>query len=152
MAGARRIDASPDGVARRSAVESGSSPVRLRRLWLGLLLAPGVWVLGEILGYYLAARSCELSPGGVPLLGTAHPAVTHIVFEAIAAIIAALGFSIALTNWRESRYETSPGDAPAPGRAHFMAFTGLVVSALFLFGIVLFGVSGFVVNTCSQAR
>jgi hypothetical protein len=142
----------PGDMARRVAVESGAPRVRLTRLWLGLLLAPGIWVVGELAGYYFAARSCELGHAGVPFRGTAHPAVTHIVLETIIALVAALGLFVAVRNWRETQHESRPGDAPAPSRAHFMAFSGLMVSALFLFGIVLFWFSGFVVNPCSQAR
>lgn len=142
----------PDDIARRVAVESGDPGVGLTRLWAGLLLAPGIWVVGELAGYYLAARSCELGHAGIPLTGTAQPRVTHIVLETLIALVAAAGVFVALGNWRATQHDPRPGDPPAPGRAHFMAFSGLVVSSLFLFGIVLFDFSGFVVNACSQAR
>ena len=85
-------------------------------------------------------------------MGTAHPRVAHIVLETVLVLVAAAGVYIALGSWRATQHDPRPGDPPAPARAHFMAFTGLVVSVLFLFGIVLFDFSGLVVNTCSQAR
>jgi hypothetical protein len=139
-------------LARYQSVETGSSPIRLRSLWLGLLLAPGGWLIGEIVGYYLAARSCEPGPAGIPLAGTAYPATVHVVFELVLAIVAAIGLGIALSSWRRVRDERGPDEPTAAGRARFMAVTGLITSALFLFGILLFGFSGFVVNSCSQAR
>ena len=145
-------DVAGNGRAEYLAVETGEPSIGLGRLWLGLLLAPGVWAFGELAGYYLAARSCEPGPAGVPLRGTAYPAVVHIGLETVAALVAALGVGIALSSWRRLRGECEPGDPPAAGRARFMASTGLVVSVLFLFGILLFGFSAFVVNPCSQAR
>jgi hypothetical protein len=121
-------------------------------LWLGILLAPGGWLVGELVGYYLAARSCEPGPAGIPLAGTAYPATVHVVLELVVAIVAAFGLGIALSSWRRIRDEGEPDEPTATGRARFMAATGLVISALFLFGILLFGFSGFVVDVCSQAR
>jgi hypothetical protein len=44
------------------------------------------------------------------------------------------------------------GKPAASGRAHFMAFTGMIASALFLLGIVWFGFPAIVVNACDQVR
>jgi hypothetical protein len=134
-----------------AAVNSGRAAVGLRRLWLGLLLAPGAWVVAELLGYVMAARSCEPPGAGVPLSGSDHPATAHLIIQAAAAIVAATGLILAVGNWRATR-QGAPGEPPAPGRAHFMGFTGQIVSALFLFGILLFGFSGFVVDVCRQSR
>ena len=138
--------------ARMAAVESGDAPVPLGRLWTGLLLAPGAWALGELAGYYLASRSCEPTLGGIPLAGTAYPATTHVVLQAAAAATAAVGVLMAWGSLRRVRRDGAAGEAPARGRAHFMALTGVLVSILFLYGIVLFGFSGFVVNACNQMR
>jgi hypothetical protein len=139
-------------LARYQSVNTGESPIRLRALWLGILLAPGGWLVGELVGYYLAARSCEPGPAGIPLAGTAYPATVHVVLELVVAIVAAFGLGIALSSWRRLGDESEPDEPSAVGRARFMAATGLVISALFLFGILLFGFSGLVVNVCSQAR
>ena len=139
-------------LARYQSVETGASPVALKKLWLGVLLAPGAWLVGELVGYYLAARSCEPGPAGIPLAGTAYPAPVHIVLELVLAVVAAIGLGLALSSWRRLRDDCAPDEPTAAGRARFMAVTGLVTSALFIFGILLFGFSGFVVNSCSQAR
>lgn len=126
-------------------------PVPLRRLWVGVALAPAVWVVGGLVGYYLAARSCEVAHG-VPLLGTSRPTLVHVLFELAMAILATIGLITALRATRETRHAERPGDAPSLGRAHFMALTGSVVSGLFLFGIVLTGFAGFVVDACRMSR
>jgi hypothetical protein len=115
----------------------------------GLLIAPLTWLVAELVGYYFAARSCD-PVGGVPFMGTAHASTTHLIIEGCAAIIAAVGGAIALTNWRATRELGNPGDPPALGRARFMSLTGLVVSGVMLLGIILFGLPGFVVNACGH--
>lgn len=148
-----RSEHAPDRMSEstaRAAVDSGRAGVPLRRLWVGVLAAPTVWVLAELVGYYLAARSCEGVTGGVPLMGTNAPALSHLVLQLLAAVAAAVGLWIALGSWRRSSRDDER--SAAAGRAHFMAFAGVVVSCLFLFGIVLFGFAGTVVRACSQAR
>jgi hypothetical protein len=126
-------------------------PVGLKRLWVGVLAAPVAWLLMEMVGYYLAARSCEPGTGGVPLLGTAHPRVTQVIIDVAAAIVALIGLTTAVRSWRAL---PQPGREATPelGRAHFMAFVGVLVSVLFFGGILLFGLPPFFVNACSQAR
>jgi hypothetical protein len=145
-------DGIPDERARVAAVTTGSSPIPLRRLWVGVALAPLIWITGEIVGYYFSSRSCEPMAGGIPLLGTARPALTHVLIELAAAIVAASGLFAALRSWRATRGLDKAGTPRAASRAHFMAFSGMALSGLFLLGILLFGFSGFVVNACSQAR
>jgi hypothetical protein len=149
---AERTDIDPRERARYEAVETGQAPIALARLWLGVVLAPGAWVLGELVGYYLAARSCEPGPAGIPLPGAANPVAAHVALETVAAIVAAIGLAIALSNWRRLRRDCKPDDPRAVGRARFMASSGTIISAIFLFGILLFGISGLVVNPCIQAR
>jgi hypothetical protein len=126
--------------------------VSLSRLWLGLLLAPAAWLVGEQLGYYVTARGCEPGVTGVPLPSPAHPAATVLVIEIAAAILAASGLVIALRSWRATRGDDDSRKPAASGRAHFMAFTGMVTSSLFLLGIVWFGFPAIVVNACNEVR
>lgn len=125
--------------------------IPLRRLWIGLLLAPATWVLGELIGYYIAARSCEPRAGGIPLLGASSPAVVEIVIQIVAALVAVAGIGIAFTSWRRSRPTGGVAHAYRE-RSEFMAFAGMILGAVLLFGILLFVFPGFVVRACDQAR
>ena len=127
-------------------------PVGLKRLWVGVLAAPMAWVLMGLIGYYLAARSCEPGTAGVPMLGTAHPRVTQVVLDVIALAAGAFGLVVSLGSWRALQPPPGRGSSPEWGRAHFLAFVGVLTSILFLGGILLFGLSPFLVNACSQAR
>lgn len=122
-----------------------------RRLWMGVLLAPGAWLLTEFVGYYLASRSCESGVRGVPLAGTMMPRAVQIVL-CVAALVAALyGLLVAVNNDRAvARHPRS--DAPELGRARFMSRAGIFLGILFAGGIVLFALPALFVNACSQAR
>src|SRR5437868_15524956 len=109
-------------------------PVTDRRLWAGVLLAPGAWVVAELLGYYLASRSCEPIPRGVPLGGTSHPAGVQLVLAVALAALAAGGLATAIGNWRAVG-PRSDREQPVWGRARFMASGGMIAGALFLCGI-----------------
>jgi hypothetical protein len=123
-----------------------------KRLWIGVLTAPSAWVLMEFVGYYLAARSCEPELSGVPFLGTANPRVTQVVLDVVALVAGLVGLSVACGSWRTLRSAPARRSSPELGRAQFLAFVGVLTSALFLGGLVLFGLPPFLVNACSQAR
>jgi hypothetical protein len=75
-----------------------------------------------------------------------------LVIEIVAACVAALGLLIAARSWRATRFDGDAAKPAASGRAHFMAFTGMIASALFFIGIVWLGFPAIVVNACNQAR
>lgn len=127
-------------------------PVGSRRLWFGVLAAPSAWLLMEMVGYYLASRSCEPALGGVPLAGTPHPSATQVVLDLIALAASIAGLVVSLGSWRALHPKPNRGSTAEGGRAHFLAFVGVLASALFIGGIVLFGLPPFLVNACSQAR
>ncbi len=95
----------------------------MRRLALltGLLGAPLAWLLYLEINYALVPWACRHG----------HPRHPVLYLVATAALLAALA-SGALA-WREWRLagRRSSDEAPPPGRAAFMALTGLANSALF---------------------
>jgi hypothetical protein len=127
-------------------------PVGLKRLWLGVLAAPCAWLVLELVGYYLAARSCEPGKSGVPMGGTAHPSLTQVILAIIALAISAFGLIVSVGSWRALHPKPDRGTTPEWGRAHFLAYVGVLASVLFMWGIVMFGLPPFLVNACSQAR
>jgi hypothetical protein len=136
-------------------------PVEGRRLWAGLLLAPSAWLIAEVAGYYMASRSCEVGTPGLPLESFAAPRVAQVVLVGLTLLAAFAGLAVAIGSWRAlsaaaaaAHEELSRAGSPAMelGRARFMALAGVLVSVLFAGGLVLFGISAFLVNACSQAR
>ena len=59
---------------------------------------------------------------------------------------------IAIGNWRGIQPQATRGDSTQWGRAHFMSFAGVLVSVLFIGGILLFGIPTMLVDACRQAQ
>ncbi len=123
-------------------------PVPSARLWAGVVLAPVAWSVAELLGYVLVARACDRGTRSM----MAHAGVTQDIVAIGLGIIAVVGLVIAVGNWRRVRDASTAGEQTARGRAHFMALGGVVASALFVLGIVLFALPPLFLNTCDQVR
>ena len=117
------------------------APVSLPRLWFGLFGAPAAWALQLIANYAIVAHACY--PATVPL---AHPVIASAHGLAIAISFACLLVAVsALLAARGSVRQTSdvgrstPADTrdARPGRTHFMAVAGLIVSVLFTFAVLM---------------
>lgn len=126
-------------------------PVANARLWAGVLLAPAAWSVTELLGYVLVARACDRVPNG----SVAHAGIVQDVVAVVLGIIAIVGLVIAISNLRrvgDGGDREMPGVPTVRGRARFMALAGVVMSSLFVLGIVFFALPPLFVNWCNQAR
>jgi hypothetical protein len=109
------------------------------------------WVLTELVGYPVAARSCAAASSGLATPGSTHPRAWVVGLAITLAVAAASGVWVALLNVRST--SPMPADASAPaGRAHFMAVAGVFVSSIFLAGTILYGVPSLIVNVCARVR
>jgi hypothetical protein len=137
--------------ATSSLSEHEAPPVANARLWAGVLLAPAAWSVAELVGYFLVARACDRNPPA----GAAHAGITQDVVAVVLGIIATLGLVIAIANLRsvgDVGDREMPGVPTVRGRARFMALAGVVMSSLFVLGIVFFALPPLFVNWCNQAR
>jgi hypothetical protein len=133
---------------------SGVTPraPRLTALWFGLFGAPAAWTVMFMVSYGMSAHFCY--PGDTPLttstFGGLRAALGAVV---VAAIIVAAGAAVvALKSWRATTRDTAGVGRPLEMRAtrpHWMALGGVLVSALFLFLILLSGVPVLLVPPCS---
>ena len=126
-------------------------PVANARLWAGVLIAPAAWSVAELLGYVLVARACDRVPDG----GVAYAGIVQDVVAVVLGIIAVVGLVIAIANLRsvgDVGDREMPGVPTVRGRARFMAVAGVVMSSLFVLGIVFFALPPLFVNWCNQAR
>ena len=119
-------------------------PVANARLWAGVLLAPGAWSVAELLGYFLVARACDRNPPN----GVAHAGITQDVVAVVLGVIAIANLrDVGDVGDREMR-----GVPTVRGRARFMSLAGVVMSSLFVLGIVFFALPPLFVNWCNQVR
>jgi len=121
------------------------------RLWTGMLLAPAAWLLAELGGYFAVARGCEPGRPGVPLPAPGNPALAQALLAMLLAVAAAIGLVVAVGNYRALPARRA-ADAPAiEARTRFMAVGGMLVSILFLLGLLFFALPPMLVG-CAQAR
>lgn len=129
-------------------VESHPPVIGYGALWFGILAAPLAWSLLSIVNYSMAAQSCE--PAGMSSLN--QPLFSSVrLFEGmlslVALVIAVAGLVVAVRNRIASSNADVPHDA-VWSRVHFMALFGIVVSALFVNGIVLHGLGVMLIPLC----
>ena len=126
--------------------------VTLGALWFGLFGAPVAWSLQLLFNYALVSHSCfpATDPRSVPTLGGLWTVV--LVASVVAAAIALAAAATAWRSWRLTR-EEHHGDEGAlldagEGRTRFMVAAGMLLSAIFLFGIVMNALPLLLVQPC----
>ena len=128
-------------------VESHPARVGLTSLWFGVLAGPIVWSLLTIVNYAVAAQSCQPAERHL-----AHPLFANV--KVFGGIVTLVGFAIvvaALLVSMRSRRIANAADVPRDAvwnRVHFMALSGIIVSAVFLDAILLHGLGVLFVTSC----
>lgn len=108
-------------------------------LWIPLFAGPVLWSLSEVVLYPVSAQGCYTGflPPAVPPEATGARWFGGIWVIA-SVLLVALSVVIAVRSFRKSREGNGNADAVLV-RVRFMAYAGLIVSAVFLFAIVLNG-------------
>ena len=126
--------------------------VALGALWFGLFGAPVVWSIQLMLNYGLVAYSCfpGSEPRTTPLFGGLR--ITVLVAGVVALAIALAAGITAWRSWRATRHE-HPGSHEAllevgEGRTRFMALAGMLVSGLFVLGVIMNAIPLFIMPLC----
>jgi formate hydrogenlyase subunit 3/multisubunit Na+/H+ antiporter MnhD subunit len=110
-------------------------PVGALTLWFGVFGAAVAWSLQELVGYAVVARSCLPRAAGEGPAGAL--GATTALSVGLLLVGAAAGL-VAYRTWRRT----------APGRPHFMALSGVLVSGLFGLGLLANLVVLFLVSPC----
>lgn len=115
--------------------------VSRRALWAGIFGGPLCWGVQVVLGYGYIAHTCypEAVPHHRPIFAGAHGAAVGLSALALAGTLGA-GL-VALRSWRATHDEKGGQAAHllhnAEGRTRFMAMAGLIMSGLFLLGVLI---------------
>jgi hypothetical protein len=127
--------------------------IRAGALWFGLFGAPFFWSAQLIITYALAAHTCY--PRHAPLLMLTSPPARAAVCT---VIVAALGGSAAATvvavrNCRSARFGRAGAEAgrdatARAGRTRFLAYSGVLLGALFTGGVVMSGAAVLLLPMC----
>jgi hypothetical protein len=134
----------------------GRHLVGLGALWFGLFGAAVAWSVQELVSFAVVSHSCY--PDWHPRPGPT-VAGTWTIALVLGLLMLVLGASAGLTAWRSWRRTGEPGGGRihhqlevGERRVHFMATSGLVVSGLVLFAILLNLVALFMAPICGPAR
>ena len=115
--------------------------VPTRALWFGIFGAPAAWALQIIANYALVSHFCF--PRDRPLLTPTFEALraTAIVVSVIVIGVVLLAMTTAVRSWHATRHghdaEHHELLEVGEGRARFMAFAGVLLSAVFLFAVLM---------------
>ena len=122
-------------------------------LWFGVFGGPAAWSLQLLINYPLMAHACY--PGKVPLGAptSGRAWAIAVTVNALMILVALAAGATAISMWRRSRTqlaeETKGLLENRPARTHFMAYSGMLVSALFLFALIMSAMPLFIVPPCS---
>jgi hypothetical protein len=115
--------------------------VPTRRLWFGIFGGPAAWALQTIVDYGLVSHFCF--PGDTPRRAPTFDALraTGIAVSVIVVVVTLLALAAAVGSWRATRHghdaEHHELLEVGEGRARFMAFAGVLLSAVFLFAVLM---------------
>jgi hypothetical protein len=136
----------------RTSVRSDAQ-VSLPALWLGLFGAPLAWSIQELVSYSIVAHACY--PSSEPKLMIAMPwlSIVGLIVSGVTLVLGGLTASVAHKSWKRSG-GAAGGERGhlldhGEGRIRFMALSGVVLSVLFLFSMVLNTVTLLLQPACS---
>jgi hypothetical protein len=121
-----------------TAVQHGDrvSPVEL---WIPLFAGPVLWSLSEIVLYPVSAQGCftgMIPPAVAP--DAAGARWFNGIWVMVSIALAALALLLAVRSFRKANEGNGAADAVLV-RVRFMSYAGLIVSAVFLYAIVING-------------
>jgi hypothetical protein len=115
-------------------------PVTPAALWFGLFGAPVAWSLQLLASYSLVAHGCY--PDAEPMAMPVVPGLRTLVLGtgAAALAVALLAGGSAWRSWRATQHGDGGQEAlleAGEGRTRFMAVAGMLLSAVFVLGILM---------------
>jgi tetrahydromethanopterin S-methyltransferase subunit F len=115
--------------------------VSLPVLWFGIFGAPAAWALQTIVDYSLVSHYCF--PRQSPVRSPSFSGVrgTGFVVSSVVIVVVLVAMVTAFRSWRATRHGHSAKDNEllevGGERTRFMAFAGLLLSAVFLFAVLM---------------
>ncbi len=128
--------------------------VGLPALWFGLFGAPAAWTLQELSSYVLMSHACLPSMTPLRDAGSGAPWTIALIVSVVAIAVGASAGLVGYRSWRRTWPAEDGGGAEAEqlevgeGRARFMAFSGILLSTVFLLNLLMNAVVLLVVPPC----
>lgn len=124
-----------------------------RAVWLGVVAAPLAWSLQLGIGWWISGVACADGTGDLGPLRAGGVRLLQLAIGVAALLVSLGGIASALRAWRDSSVEPTRLSAiRGERRVGFMAASGVLISALIMYGIVLTAVANTVVSICEFTR
>ncbi len=123
-------------------------------LLIGFFVGPIAWSLHEIVSEFVVADACSSGNGGFSnfmLLGVSGWRLVLLLVTGFFALLALGADLVAYRAWKGSRVGTRLTGAAggAAGRSGWMSMAGILMSSIFLIGIIIAGIPIFWLSGCS---
>ena len=119
-------------------------------LWFGVFGGAAMWSVELLVNYGIAAHACY--PRSLPLITPVIPWMRAIVWVVVILTAAVTGTAwiVSVMHWRSARDRLRTATPrQEDSRIAFMAFSGILLNALFLYLILLNGVPFLLMPSCS---
>jgi hypothetical protein len=117
-------------------------------LWFGVAAGPVIWAIYLTLAYAVQTVSCQWRFLHTNILGMHGLRFTLLAITAVATLLILYGAVISLRFWRRYRGDADD-NRPESNRFRFLAYAGVVLSALFAVVTLLSAVPILVLGICS---
>jgi hypothetical protein len=114
-----------------------AGPASQRALWFAVFVGPTAWTAHLLLSYFLVPLAC--ATGGTLLL--------HLITLAC-ALAPLAGAVVALRGWGQVERADTAHPEEQPSARSYLALVGFLLSALFLFVVLVEGLPPFFLSPC----
>ncbi len=116
--------------------EQTPEPVRPGQLWFGVGAPILIWALHLVIGYALVSLNCVWSLFPFRLFGIEGIRIILLALTILTAVGVLAGGLISFRNWRRLRAGNRGDQIDPTERYRFMMFSGMLLSGLFLLGLL----------------
>jgi hypothetical protein len=131
----------------------GTEPAHSRWIWFAIFGAPAAWSIQILVNYPIAAHFCY--PGRAPLSKSDVGGVWAVLIavNVLMLLVALAAGATGISRWRTARARDAGPHDPVlesgTGIVRFMAYSGILVSGLFVIAIIMSALPLFIVPVCS---
>lgn len=121
------------------------------RLWYGFTAAPAAWALEGVIGVIVSAQFCPANSPNWGILGENGVRLALGLITIALLIVAVSGAIVAYGNWRALSGSREFAHAEGIGREAFMSVGGILLSVVFIIGILWAGIPLLMLEQCMRA-
>jgi len=123
-----------------------------KRLWYGFTVAAFAWLLEGAIGVIVSAQFCPANAPGWGIVGQNSVRLALGVVTIVLLILAISGAIVSFRNWQTLSGNSEFVHAEGRTRDAFMSIGGIIISSVFIVGILWSGIPLIMLEQCMRAR